>query len=406
MPCKGPTPFLSLLCFCLSPAICLAQTSGNPLASGDPDSLLEMAAYRGDLDAVKHLIEQGAHVNAVTGLAFGATPLDSAASQGHLNVVQFLIAHGADPNIRIGLSCSALCSAVSAGHLDVVEYLLDHGADPKSRSFSGDTAFTFAASRDDPDFVRVFLDHGVTVETTDGKQQTALMVAASGNHLRIAEFLLNRGAQVDVTGLGGKTALMLAAAGGGLEVVRLLLDRGADANVGDNDLRTALDYATKKGSASVHQLLLGRTNSRTVLQEAVARLQERTYDDHLRERIIDLALQLDPHPSLPDDAKTHFNLGLEAMDSPESWKWSTAEREFQQAADIAPWFALAYYKGAITSAKIARHLEQEGIDGPLEYGFAARAMKFYLLASPDASDLQQALAFQQELQSKSKTNDH
>lgn len=394
----SPRALLGLICVCLLPRICPAQVSGSAL-----DSQLNLAAYRGDIQAVKQLVAQGANVN-TPGL-LGGPPLQSAASQGHLVVVQFLIEHGADPNITAFMDGTALMTAAGGGRSDIVEYLLDHGANPKVWTFSGYDALTTAASQDDPDVVRVLLDHGVLVDATDFKNRTALIVAASGNNSRVVKFLLDRGAKVDTRGPDGRTALMLAAEPGYSDVVTLLLNHGADANISDADLLTALDYATRQNRANVVQLLQGRTDPRTVLQDAVVWLQQNTLNDHLRERIIEKALELNPGPVIPDEAKRHFGIGTDAMQHADSLYYETAEREFHEATNIAPWYAIAYYKAAIATSKMVDILVADNVatasDESYNYASAAKDMKFYLLAAPNASDLQQAKAFQEELESKS-----
>jgi hypothetical protein len=59
---------------------------------------LHEAAYRGDLELVKQLVEDGYAVNQRD--ADGATPLMHAVVEGHYQVCRYLIDHGADVSVR------------------------------------------------------------------------------------------------------------------------------------------------------------------------------------------------------------------------------------------------------------------------------------------------------------------
>ncbi len=63
----------------------------------DEDSLLHMAAYAGNMEAVKLLVELGADVNALGDMHY--TPLHYAARKGHDDVYDYLIANGAATDI-------------------------------------------------------------------------------------------------------------------------------------------------------------------------------------------------------------------------------------------------------------------------------------------------------------------
>lgn len=86
---------------------------------------LHNAAYRGDINAVKTLIEQGADVNARAGQV---APLHTAASEGHANVVALLIEKGADVNAKSRWGYTPLMLAAMYGHADVAKFLIDRGA--------------------------------------------------------------------------------------------------------------------------------------------------------------------------------------------------------------------------------------------------------------------------------------
>src|SRR3989304_760782 len=88
---------------------------------------LHIAAARGDINAVKALLEQRADVNKRD--KNSSTPLHEAASKGHANIVRLLIEKGADVNAKSKVGHSPLHLAAFAGSLESVRLLVEKGAD-------------------------------------------------------------------------------------------------------------------------------------------------------------------------------------------------------------------------------------------------------------------------------------
>ena len=95
------------------------------------DKALMWAAYRGDAETVKVLLDQGADVNKkkATFWDFGdlVTPLMIAVRYGHTDAVRILLDHGADVNLK-HRGVTALFYAAFYGHSDIVNILLAKGA--------------------------------------------------------------------------------------------------------------------------------------------------------------------------------------------------------------------------------------------------------------------------------------
>jgi ankyrin repeat protein len=105
------------------------------LSPPDVISELHIAAYEGDVERVKKLLEKGANPNIQDEV--GRTPLRNAAFKGHVDVVKLLLEHGADPNIQNEYGDTPLHMAVYWGRVDVVKLLLEYGADPTVRTRTG-----------------------------------------------------------------------------------------------------------------------------------------------------------------------------------------------------------------------------------------------------------------------------
>ena len=59
---------------------------------------------------------------------------------GNLEAVKHLMANGADPNLRNNKGQNALHRASAGGQLEVVEHLMANGADPNLKNDDGETA--------------------------------------------------------------------------------------------------------------------------------------------------------------------------------------------------------------------------------------------------------------------------
>ena len=82
------------------------------------------ALDNGDLEAVKHFIENGTDVNAKDNKGF--TPIHIAVGEnGNLELVKYLVDHGADINVKGRNEWTVLHIAASEnGNLEIVKYLV------------------------------------------------------------------------------------------------------------------------------------------------------------------------------------------------------------------------------------------------------------------------------------------
>lgn len=85
------------------------------------DTLLHIAARKGDLEAIDVLIASGAQINIRGDL--GNTPLHQAAMRGQVESVKKLLSLGADLSVKNEYDQTALDVAMIGGHQSVVEIL-------------------------------------------------------------------------------------------------------------------------------------------------------------------------------------------------------------------------------------------------------------------------------------------
>ncbi|MDR1615371.1 MAG: ankyrin repeat domain-containing protein [Campylobacteraceae bacterium] len=85
------------------------------------NTLLMLAAYNGNRDTVKMLIDMGADVNLKNDR--GQTPLAGVCFKGYIDIVKLLVENGADINEDNGFGMKAIMFASMFGNYDIVKYL-------------------------------------------------------------------------------------------------------------------------------------------------------------------------------------------------------------------------------------------------------------------------------------------
>jgi tetratricopeptide (TPR) repeat protein len=128
---------------------------------------------------------------------------------------------------------------------------------------------------------------------------------------------------------------------------------------------------------------------REQLKQLTTQLQSSPGDDALREKIIKLALTLDPEPAMPEEAERFMARGTAAVkDAKTDQDFKDAAAEFEKATVAAPWLANAYYNLAVAESKAG------------DYAGAARNLRFYLLVAPNAPDAKDAKNLMYEMEYK------
>ena len=100
---------------------------------------LGLAAYFGQEDAARTLIEAGAQVDAPARNSLGVTPLQSAVAGRNAAITRLLLEVGADPNVRERGGYTPLHVAAHNGDIDILRGLLVAGADVNAQNDDGKT---------------------------------------------------------------------------------------------------------------------------------------------------------------------------------------------------------------------------------------------------------------------------
>ena len=124
----------------------LTTTNPKLLAkrSADGWTALHLAAFFGQIDTARVLIDQGADVNAASENDLSNRPLHSAAAGRHYAVCEVLIAGGADLDAQDAHGNTALMAAAMHGDRGLAELLIKRSASRAVRNEAGQTANQFA----------------------------------------------------------------------------------------------------------------------------------------------------------------------------------------------------------------------------------------------------------------------
>lgn len=239
----------------------LSEVSLVAVEAKERDDALLKAAETGDLPAVKKLLKEGAHVDALN--TDGWSPLIFAAQGGHAEVAHLLMEKGADVNRRSTTEIGSipLSFATGGGSLELMADLVKHGADVNGQGRNGMTPLASAAGKGLIPPVEFLLANGAkinlpAVRTDSGESMTPLMVAATCNQEKMVVWLLEHGAVLDQAAERGTTALLASCKTNAPAVTKVLLQRGAKVDARGPGRHTGLLCACVNGLEETVKLLL------------------------------------------------------------------------------------------------------------------------------------------------------
>lgn len=176
------------------------------------------AAYYGDLQQLKNLVQAGADANKQD--YDGRSPLHLAASRGFADIADFLIKEGVAIDVVDNFGNTPFLEAIRNGHDPVASLLAKEGATLKIEN-AGSFLCT-VVEKGDSDFLRRLLSYGMDPNSRDYNQRTPLHIAASQGLFFMTKLLLEAGASASLKDRWGNTPLEEARICGSMNVINLL----------------------------------------------------------------------------------------------------------------------------------------------------------------------------------------
>ena len=148
-----------------------ADKNGVIMMDMGMDIPLHIECLRGELPAVKKLLDEGADVNETD--QCGKTALMIAAKQSHWQIVPVLLERGADITLRskeLGFTALSWSCQDTWKSVNIARELIKHGADVNETDAKGWTPLMKAVLSMNTDLVKLLLKHGadVTASVCDG----------------------------------------------------------------------------------------------------------------------------------------------------------------------------------------------------------------------------------------------
>ncbi|XP_071085279.1 uncharacterized protein [Haliotis cracherodii] len=188
-------------------------------------SAIAIATLQGDLETVKHLLEE--NEKSLTSNVEGYTLLHLAATLSHEDIVDELLQRRIEVNKSSEGGFTALHGASITGASSVVEKLINRGADV-ARLANGFSPLHFASMYGQTNVARVLIQHQADIQMKGYHQWSPLHVASIHNQPDIVLLLLEHNADIEALSEDLSTPLVFATYLNNMNIADILLAHGAD----------------------------------------------------------------------------------------------------------------------------------------------------------------------------------
>ncbi|MDR0602342.1 MAG: ankyrin repeat domain-containing protein, partial [Treponema sp.] len=246
-------------------------TSSMKSTDKDGETILHLAARRGNTEAVRTILEEGSPLDIRDNN--GKNPLDLAlerpGSFSHMECAELLILQGAysdlplfaffapavrviNYNVRGADGSAPLHAAAREGYTGFISFLIAKKADVNIKNASGTTPLHEAARSGNILAMNLLLDEGADVNAQDAKGNTVLHVAIpEAVHREAISLFLSRGANPNIRDVHGESPLHIAVTlNRGPDIIQTLLGGGSDTSIRNIDGKTALYLAIEESRAA------------------------------------------------------------------------------------------------------------------------------------------------------------
>jgi len=200
--------------------------------------------------------EYAADINRMS--LIGWTPLDIAVHKGDVAAMRLLIQAGADVDAVSGRRGSAaLLRACINGNYEAAKVLLEAGASIhiQDRSGMGPLSNAAMSEADTPRLMSLLIRYGIDIGTPGGRSRSPpLVFAVIEGTIANVRYLLERGADANWRDSDGDTPIVDAIIRGHCDKVELLMEYGCDIETVNNEGQGLLHFVASHGTLEVMKL--------------------------------------------------------------------------------------------------------------------------------------------------------
>lgn len=191
-----------------------AVTFNNPLVD---------AAESGDIKQVRKILDEGSNLPDSKG-DFGTTAIMRAAFNGNTEIVKLLIERGASVNSADVGGETALHLAAKNGYVDVVKLLIKKGASVNGQDKEQWTPLMRATVAKHPDVVKILVQNGGDVSAVNNLNESVIINAAKGGSVDILKIIIGSPKSSKISHEQRSASLEVANKGGNESLKKILTD--------------------------------------------------------------------------------------------------------------------------------------------------------------------------------------
>ena len=249
----------------------MLSLEGNPVTKSTHGGVkyLQWAAYKGNLEVMKHLLKLGANPNAST--SRGTNMLLMAAIGGVQKpaVYDLILKEGIslDYTNMLGSNALLLLSGATIKDTSIFQYFIDKKMSLDIADKDGNNLFFYAAKGGNIKTMKFWRQKAVAYNAINHKGENAVLFASQGMkrqalRLDVFKYLSEElDIEVDQVSWEGKTPLHLSARRGNPELFNFFISKGVSANQIDTNGNIALINAAAGSKENLEKILAHSNNS-------------------------------------------------------------------------------------------------------------------------------------------------